>query len=146
MAIEVQVVDGGTGKPVRVSLIGSLAVGPPSFNLAVSKELGTADTAVNFYEPRGGKQFIVTHIYAYGDKQVSSVTNATVDVYEATNDSTATIDRTIFQFEIGQNEFQPRSDLNLLVNKDRFINAKTSDDDVHVQILGFFIDDTGIEV
>ena len=44
------------------------------------------------------------------------------------------------QFEIGQNEFHPFTNLNLLVNVGKFINAKTDDDDVHMNILGYYAD------
>lgn len=145
MPIGINLVDGKTEQVARV-VQGALTVTPPSFNLIEFKELGTINTAFNFYQPKGGKQFVVTNIFAYGDKQVAANSNATVIVYEATTDATVTVSKIIMQFEIGQNEFHPFNSLNLLVNTNRFINAKTDDNDVHVNILGFFIDDTGVDV
>ncbi len=139
MAIDVQIVDGETGRPVRILKFGSMAVSPVVSNLAEFRELGTINTAFNFYEPQGGRNFVISHIFAYGDKEVASNANATVEIYEATSATSTTVDKIILQFEIGQNEFHPFQDLNLLVSTDRFINAKTSDDDVHMNILGFFI-------
>lgn len=145
--LRVKIADGsGNGGEAKVNSEGGLAVSPPSFNLIAAKELAEANTAYNFYSPRSLKQFIVTHIFAYGDKEVAGNTNASVVVYEAGDTGTITVDRIIMQFEIGQNEFQPFSLLNLLVNKGVFINAKTNDDDVHMNILGYYIDDTGEEV
>lgn len=137
---------GPNGKHATVNNAGALAVAPVSFNLVKDGELAENDIAVNFFEPRPAKQFVVTNVFAYGDKEVAGNTNATVEVYEAANSTTATADKTILKFEIGQNEFQSFTDLNLLVNEGVFINAKTSDDDVHMNILGFFIPDTGQKV
>ena len=137
--IDIRII-GETGATAKVSSLGQLVVGPLAPNLAEFNELGTIDTAFNFYKPRSGKQFIITHIFAFGDKQVSPTTNATVEVYEATSDATTTVDRTLLKFEIGQNQFQPYQDINILVNSGAFMNAKTDDDDVHMNILGFYID------
>ncbi len=147
MVISIVVEDGeGTGRLAKVTSAGALAIGPPHFNLAEFNELAVANTAYNFYQPRSGKQFVVMAIFAYGDKQVAGATNATVEVYEATTSDTTTVSKTIMKFEIGQNEFHPFSNLNLLVNGGVFINAKTDDDDVHMNILGHYIDDTGERV
>jgi len=139
MGIDVRIV-GPSGRAVNVTQIGSLSTSPGFFNETSFNELGTIDTAFNFYVPRSGKQFVITSVFAYGDKQVSGSANATVEVYEGTSESTITVDKILLQFEIGQNEFHPYNGLNLLVNSNRFINAKTSDDDVHMNILGFYID------
>lgn len=142
MAVSFVVEDGsGRGTLAKVSSAGALAVSPTDFNLAEFNELAVDDTAYNFYQPRPGKQFVVTHIFAYGDKQVAGGTNATVEVYEATTSDTITVSKTILKFEIGQNEFHPFSNINLLVNSGVFINAKTDDDDVHMNILGYYIDE-----
>jgi len=136
--IDVRIV-GKTGRAADVTQLGVLAAAVPAFNLAEFNELGTADTAFNFYKPRSGQQFIVTNIFVYGDKQIAGNANATVEIYEALTESTTTVEKIILQFEIGQNEFQPFTGLNLLVNSNRFVNAKTDDDDVHMNILGFYI-------
>lgn len=138
--IDVRIVGGNPGRPVNVSTLGELTTGLLNRNQTEFKELAATGTAYNFYAPVAGKQFIINHIFAFGDKQVSPTTNATVEVYEATSISETTVDKVIMTFEIGQNQFQPYTSLNLLVNADRFINAKTDDDDVHMNILGYYID------
>ena len=138
--VKVSIEGGDSGRVADVTPDGALAVGPVSFNLVEFNELAAAATAYNFYSPLPGKQFVVTAIFAYGDKQVSSSTNATVEVYEASSTSEATVDKIIMQFEIGQNQFHPFTSLNLLVNEGKFINAKTDDDDVHMNILGYYVD------
>ena len=137
--VKVQI-EGNSGRLAEVSPSGALAVVPPSFNLIEFNELAAINTAYNFYTPRPGKQFIVTNIFAYGDKEVASNTNATVEIYEASSSSSTAVDKIIMQFEIGQNEFHPFTSLNLLVNVGVFVNAKTNDDDVHMNILGYYVD------
>lgn len=142
------VLEDGTksGRFAKVTSEGALVVAPPSFNLVKFNELAEDDIAYNFYAPLPGKQFVVTHIFAYGDKEVSGPSNATVEVYEAADSGATTVEKIILQFEIGQNQFHPFTNLNLLVNTGVFINAKTDDDDVHMNVLGSYIDDTGIKV
>ena len=137
--IDVRIV-GADGQAANVTAIGALVTTGPSFNEAEFKELGIINTAFNFYSPKSGKQFIITNIFAFGDKQVSGASNATVEVYEAASEGTTVVERCLLKFEIGQNQFQPYQNLGLLVNSGVFINAKTDDDDVHMNILGFYID------
>ena len=141
MAVKFSIEGGDSGRVATVTPDGALAVGPVSFNLIQFKELAATATAYNFYSPKSGKQFVVTAIFAYGDKQVAAASNATVEVYEASSTSETTVDKIIMQFEIGQNEFHPYTSLNLLVNAGVFINAKTDDDDVHMNILGYYADE-----
>ena len=136
--LKFQIVGPG-GKSVQVSRNGEIVVSVLEHNLAQFNELGTADAGVTFYKPRAGEQFIITNVFAFADKQVSSSTNATVEVFEALAEDSAVVDNTLLKFEIGQNQFQPYGDINLLVNPDVFINAKTDDDDVHMNILGYYI-------
>ena len=140
--VKVSVEGGDSGRVATVTPDGALAVGPVSFNLIQFNELAAINTAYNFYSPLAGKQFVVTAIFAYGDKQVAAASNATVEVYEASSTSATAVDKIIMQFEIGQNEFHPFTSLNLLVNEGKFINAKTDDDDVHMNILGYYVDKT----
>ena len=131
---------GNSGRVADVTPDGALAVGPVSFNLVQFNAMDLVNTAYNFYSPKSEKQFVVTAIFAYGDKQVATATNATVEVYEASSTTSVTVDKIIMQFEIGQNEFHPFTNLNLLVNAGVFINAKTDDDDVHMNILGYYVE------
>lgn len=137
--IDVRIV-GQDGTAARVGKLGVLAVAASSFNEAVANELGTDNTGVTFYSPLSGKQFIITGIYASGDKDISNTVDATVDVYESLAENSATIEKTLLKFALGRSQFQAYENLNLLVNSNRFITAKTSDDDVFMNILGFYID------
>ena len=139
MAIPVTIEGGASGRRADVTPDGALSVGRP-YNLVKFNELAAINTAYNFYQPLPEKQFVVTNIFAYGDKEVTAATNATVEVYEASSTTETTVDKIIMQFEIGRNEFHPFTNLNLLVSAGVFINAKTDDDDVHMNILGYYVD------
>ncbi len=139
--VKVSIESGDSGRVAKVNDDGALAVGPASYNLIEFNELAAINTAYNFYGPLPSKQFVVMAIFAYGDKQVATATNATVEIYEASSTSSATVDKIIMQFEIGQNEFHPFTSLSLLVNAGKWINAKTDDDDVHMNILGYYVDE-----
>ena len=127
------------GLTAKITKSGELVVAPLSYDETMFVELAEDDTAYNFYEPKPQKQFVITGVLAYGDKQVSAVTNATVIVYEADSIDTLTVDKVLLQFEIGQNQSIPISSLRTLVNVGKWINAKTDDDDVHMTVMGYYI-------
>lgn len=127
------------GFKVKVTKSGELVVAPLAYDETMFVELAEDDTAYNFYEPKPQKQFVITGVLAYGDKQVSAVTNATVIIYEADSIDTLTVDKVLLQFEIGQNQSIPISSLRTLVNVGKWINSKTDDDDIHMTIMGYYI-------
>lgn len=132
----------GFGKiKAKVTKSGELVVAPLSYDLTKFNELAEINTAYNFYGPIPLKQFVITSMLAYGDKQVSSNTNATVEVYEASATDETTVDKCLIRFEIGQNQAIPFTPLRVLVNHGKWINAKTDDDDIHMTIMGYYIDE-----
>ncbi len=136
----------GDGRQVSVSDDGSLSVSVGAYDAAEYRELGVINTAYNFYKPLDREQFVITGIIMYGDKQVSSSTNATVIIYEADSPETTTADRILIQVEVGQNQSIPFPGMRLLCNYGVYINAKTDDDDVHLTIMGHYVDLNGQEV
>ena len=143
MPIDSQIVglipDGeGQARAVHVTQNGALVTAPLHYSGSVFVELDIADTAYNFYDPIAGKQFVITALIVFADKQVSGTTNASVEVYEAAEKDSLVVDKTLLRFELGQNQLLHISDLNLLVSPGRFITAKTSDDDVHLTMLGYY--------
>ena len=143
MPVEVRIVGvstkGGRVNEAGVTALGQVVIGTVAYDETEFNELATINTAFNFYQPKSGQQFVITAILAYGDKQVSTSTNATVIIYEAVTDVTITVSKVLLQFEIGQNQSLPFSPLNLLVAEGVFINAKTDDDDIHMTIMGYYI-------
>jgi hypothetical protein len=130
---------GQGGQQVKVNKNGELLVSNGPYDLAEFNELDIINTGYNYYCPNGSKQFVMTGFLMYGDKQVSTSTNATVVIYEASQPDTATVDRVLVQVEVGQNQSIPFPNIRILCNKGVYINAKTDDDDVHLTIFGHFV-------
>lgn len=138
MTINVSITDQGS-RSVKINEEGELLVSDGAFDTPVFHELAEIDTAYNFFKPRAHKVLIITGFLAYGDKQVSSTTNSTVVIYEATQADSITVDRTLFQFEVGQNQSVPFPSIKLLCRGGYYINAKCDDDDIHITILGHYV-------
>ncbi len=140
MSTPTQIVDGrGTKNKAVVTNIGQLVTAPFSYDDTQFKELAEVDTAYNFYKPKAGQQAVLTGCIARADKQVSSTVDATVIVYEATSATTTNISKTLLQFAMVQGDIISLLPLNIIVNEGKFINAKTTDDDIHMNLFGYFI-------
>ena len=131
---------GNGSQQVKINEAGELLISDGPYDLVVFNELATINTAYNYFKPRGRQQFVITGFLAYGDKQVSGSTNATVVIYEASQINSATEDRVLIQFELGQNQSVPFPNIRILCNKGAYINAKTDDDDIHMTIFGHYVD------
>ncbi len=139
--IKTQIEDGGgNGRLAKVTPIGQLITAPFAYDDTVFKELAEPDTAYNFYLPKAGQRFVITGVLFRADKQVSSTVDATVVIYEATTDSTTTVSKVLIQFAVVEGDIIDPTGLNLLVTEGRYVNAKTDDDDIHMTILGNYVD------
>jgi len=144
MTTPVHIIDGtGSNSRACVTSNGQLIVTPYAYDDVQFVELAEADTAYNFFEPRHGKQFVVTGLYAKADKQVSSTTEATFVLYEGDSSDTTTVDKTLFSAAVLQYDQISITPMNLLVNKGKFVNGKTTDDDVHVTLFGYYVPEVG---
>ena len=141
MPFPVELVD-GNGRVVILNDSGEIPVAQGPYDESVFNELAEPNIAYNFFKPSNGNRFIMTGFLAYGDKQVNSVTNSTVIIYEASQVDSTTVDKVIIQFEIGQNQSVPFPNIRKISNKGVYINAKCDDDDVHMTIFGHFIHGT----
>lgn len=140
MSLPVSIADPLSRYKAKVSSNGQLVVAPLFYDETKFNELAANDTAYNFYGPLAGKQFIVTGIVAVADKQVSSTVSADVVIYEATADDTTTVEKVLFQTAMVQDQIHILLPLNILVNEGKYVNAKTTDDDIHMTIFGYYID------
>lgn len=139
MSTPVQIVDGnGTKKKATVTNAGQLVVGPVAYNDISNRTMGTDNTAVNFFGPRAGEQFVINSIILYANRNVG-VNDATVVIYEATSATETTVAKTLFTTEMVKQVGRNFDNLNLLVNQGVYINGKTDDDDVFGTILGYYI-------
>lgn len=140
MTTPTHIIDGcGTKNRACVTSNGQLITAPYAYDDVASVELAENDTAYNFFNPIDGKQFVITGVFAKADKQVSSTTEATLVLYESDEPESTTVDKTLFSVALLQYDQLGLLPLNLLVNKGKFVNAKTTDDDIHMTIFGYYI-------
>ena len=142
MAQPIVIKDGGRGTRhgAIVTSLGQLVTSPVSYDQTIFKELAEPDTAYNFYRIVAGKQFVITGIIAKADKQVSSTVDAILVVYEAASDLDTTPSKVLFQTAVVQGDQLVLLPLNIVVNEGVYINAKTTDDDIYMTVMGYFID------
>ena len=141
MSLSVRIEDAKRGDKAsaRVSQIGQLTTAPYAYDDTAFMELAEAATAYNFYSPKARQQFVITGIIAKADKQVSGTVDAEVVVYEGSTSSTTTADKTLLQLAMVEGDLLVLTGLNLLVNGGKYVNGKTSDDDIHMTIMGYYI-------
>ena len=140
MSTPVQIKDGtGKNSNAKVTSIGQVVTSAFDYDLVIYKELAADNTAYNFYEPKHGKQFVITGIILVADKQVSSNATADVVIYEADAMDTTTVSKVLLQTGMIQDQVQVLLPLNILVNAGKFINGKTTDDDIHANVLGYYL-------
>jgi len=134
---------GQGGRQATVSSVGALVTSPWAYDETVFNELAESDTAYSFYKPRVEEQLVLTGIYAVADKQVSGSVSASVVIYETTSIDSTTVSKVLLQTAMVQDQIQLFAPLNILVKEGAFVNAKTTDDDVHMTITGYFLPAVG---
>ncbi len=141
MPTPVQIIDGrrGTKAKAGVSNIGQLITGAFAYDDTQFVELAVINTAYNFFTPRAGQQFVITGIRAKADRQVSNTDDADVVVYEASSATSTTVDKVLHQEAMIRGESITLIPINVLVTEGKFVNAKTTDDDIHMTIMGYYI-------
>lgn len=138
--LKTSITDGsGTGTGAKVTSIGQLVTAPFTYDSTIFKELAEINTAYNFYGPSSGQQFVITGIRAKADRDVSNTADAVVIIYEASSDSTTTVDKVLHQEAMIRGENVTWLPVNILVSGGKFVSAKTTDDDIHMTIMGYFI-------
>lgn len=139
--VDVKIINSnGHATGAKVSEFGQLVVAPLQFDQSKFIELGEINVAFNFFPPITGKFFVITGFLAYGDKQIGTVDDATVIIYEGNSSTTATVDKILYQFQIAKSMSIPMPSQNTMVSEGKFVNAKTDDNDVHMTITGYYVD------
>lgn len=143
MPIENYITDPLTGRQTFITETRALAVSPPAPSESFNAELAVDDTPVNIVPAVGRSKFFITGIYLKGNKSISATTDATVDIYVADNATTATARKTLISTQVGKSDFIPIAPVFIEAEEGKFINGKTSDDDVFVTILGYYYEING---
>ena len=139
MSIDVRI-KGNNGTRVEVTRSGELVVAPLAYSETHFDVLDTPNTAYSFFPPEKDKQFVITGFNMKADRDVSSTVDASVIIYEASSVDTTTEDKILFQEAMVKGERTGYTNTNLLVNAGKWVNAKTTDDDIHMTIMGYYID------
>jgi hypothetical protein len=139
--IDVRIVDGtGINGHACVTNNGILATGPLNFDETFFNDMDTINTAYNFYEPIDNKQFLIRGVFAFATRDVNDNSSTIIDIYEADTPTQTSIDKTLLQFGMGSLTTASFSPLNIVVNKGKFVNAKTDDNSILMNITGYYID------
>ncbi len=140
MALKILLIGGDGGShSASVTKNGELVTAPLEYDQSVYKEWGTAASGYTHFAPKTGEQFVITGFYLKADKQVSSSTDADVLLYEADEEDSATVSKILFETAMVQDETVTMTGIRLLVGKGKYVNGKTSDDDVHATVMGYYI-------
>lgn len=138
--IQVKLNDGtGAGHTAKITHTGELVTIRGSYDQTFQASMTSINTAYNLVVPKTSKQFIITGIIINTDKNVSATDGAIVEVYEATNDTTTTVTKTIMPLTIGRNSTIPLTGILIQTTKGTFINAKTDDATVNITLLGYYL-------
>jgi spore germination protein YaaH len=140
MTIDTRLIDGrGTGQGARITAQGQLVVAPADFSESATQTMGTNDTPVNFWGPIQKKNFIITDILLYANKNVGAA-DATVTLYESTDGpATATQSKVILQTEMLKQTSRDLIGLNIRVTEGSWVNGVTDDDDIFATVAGYYI-------
>jgi hypothetical protein len=123
----------------KVTPLGQVVTAPLAYDETEFRELAVDDTAYNFYKPKSGQQFVITGIRARADRQVSTTVDADVVIYEASAEDATTVDKVLHQDAMVRGESFTLIPVNILVRAGKFVNAKTTDDDIHMTIFGYYV-------
>lgn len=139
--IKTSITDGnGTNTQAKVTSRGQLVVSPLDYSTAYNATAGTANTAANLLGPLTSKRFVITSITLYANQNVSNVSDATVDVYEAASSSSTTITKSVLQTNMVRQDRIILTGLNLILTEGVWLNLKTTDDDIYGTVFGYYID------
>lgn len=138
MSIPVFLVD-SAGRRVDVDKTGALRISDGPYDLTKFVELAAAATAYNYYPPKVGCQFVMTGLLAFADRNVSDADDTIITIYEGTAPNTTTVSRGLLQFGMGKLTTLPYPSIRILVNPGVWINAKTDDDNIFLNIIGHYI-------
>lgn len=140
MPILSKIVDGQEGHSAQVTNRNQLVVGNVAFSEASSVILLTDDVPLNLFPPVAKKNFIITDIIMRGDKNIDNNVDAIVTLFESEIGPISTTQtKVVLPTPIPRSGGIVLPGLNLEVTKGRWLNAVTSDNNVFVTVMGYYI-------
>lgn len=140
MAIGAKIVDGsGSHSEAKVTKRGQLITAPLDFSTFYNAEVDVINTGFTIVTPRGGKQFVITSLIVYANKLVGTG-DATVEIYEADSLDSTVVSASIFKQEMLKQTNLPLGQLNVIVSEGKWVNVKTDDNTIFVNMAGYYVD------
>ena len=136
MAIFSQIIGRGRNVAANVTERGQLVSGPLDFSKFYNALADTANVAVEVIPPIQNKDFVITSIVLYANKNVGAA-DATVELFQ-TSASNANSGVNIINQEMLKQTTLVLPNLNILVNEGNWIKLVTDDDDVFVNLSGYY--------
>jgi hypothetical protein len=140
MGIDVKITNETSAK---VTKSGELVVAPLKYSETEFRQMNAIGTAFNFFGPLPNQQFVVTGFNLKAARNVSNTIDARVVIFEASSVDSTTEDKILFEDAMIRGERTGYTNTNILVTSGKWINATTSDADVFVSVLGYYIDKIG---
>jgi hypothetical protein len=122
-----------------VSKIGQLITSPYTYDTTKFLELDATGTAFNFYTPKVGLQFVISGFRGKAARSVSTTVDADIVIYESDADDSTTELRIIYQDALIRGEDFNIFPANILVSEGNYVNAKTTDASIYMNIFGYYI-------
>jgi len=139
VSLPINIVDSATGYTATIDVGGGISVNPPQFSESYNATLDVDDTPVEIVPPLGDNIFCITGIILVGNKNISTTVDAVVDIYEALATDTSTAVNTILSIPVARSGQLVLPNMYLCSGEGVHIMGKTSDDDVFVTILGYYV-------
>lgn len=141
MPIDSHIVDPKSGRPVKVTLGGAIAVTDLHPSLAFNATLETDDVVVNVVPAKADHVFCMTALLLTGNKNIDQTTAATVSIYTADSESTASASAltTLFSMPVAKNSTRDITGILVESEEAKWINAVTTDDDIFITVLGYYL-------
>lgn len=141
MSLDVRIVDGATGRPAKITLGGALVVGPLHTSLSFNATLGVDDVVVNIVPAKADHTFCITGLLLTGNKNIDTTTAATVTIYTADSETTVASSAltTLVALPVAKNSRRDILPILVETEEGKWINGVTSDDDVFVTMLGYYL-------
>ena len=128
----------GNGNKACVSPRGQLITAPLAFSKMYSATASVDATAVNIVIPEPGKQFVVTDIILFANRNVGA-NDATVSIFESDGPISSTVSGPIFTQEMLKQSTIALSGLNIIVTQGTWVNLITDDNTVFVNLGGYYV-------
>jgi hypothetical protein len=139
MSIDVRIGDGFNGGTAKVTKRNQLVTAPLEFSKFYTASVTVNDTAANLLWPRAGKRFVITEIILNSDRDVG-VNGAITKIFEAANDTTATVSTLIYEDEVAKQTRAVLTGLNIIVSEGVWVNVVADDVIVRANVAGYYID------